>query len=99
MSAFPTPPAPIPATSLEDCEAMMRELHEAAHRVLGCRGVSRTDFRYDDTEGPGAGLYILETNTQPGMPPLSLVPEIAGHEGMSFEALVSWLVEDAGCDR
>lgn len=71
-----------------------------AHQVLGCRGVTRSDFRYDDTDPKGAGkLYILETNTQPGMTPLSLVPEIAGHSGWSFEDLVTWLVEDAGVER
>jgi len=72
---------------------------ESAHVALGCRGVSRSDFRYDDSEGVGAGLYILETNTQPGMTPLSLVPEIAAHEGIGFEVLVRWILEDAGCDR
>ena len=89
----------MPARVPEEIYEKARRWAETAHRVLGCRGVSRTDFRYDETEGGGAGLYILETNTQPGMTPLSLVPEIAGHEGMSFEALVTWLVEDAGCDR
>lgn len=71
-----------------------------AHQVLGCRGVTRSDFRYDDTGPKGSDrLYILETNTQPGMTPLSLVPEIAGHSGWSFEDLVTWLVEDAGVER
>lgn len=70
-----------------------------AHQTLGCRGVSRSDFRFDDT-GDGEGkFYILETNTQPGMTALSLVPEIAGHSGMAFEELVRWIVEDASCDR
>jgi len=64
-----------------------------AHRVLGCRGVSRTDIRYD-----GEKLYILEVNTQPGMTPTSLVPEQALEIGMSFEDLVSWMVENAECD-
>ncbi len=71
-----------------------------AHQVLGCRGVTRSDFRFDDTSPNKPGeLYILETNTQPGMTPLSLVPEIAGHAGVSFEDLVAWLVEDAGIER
>jgi D-alanine-D-alanine ligase len=70
-----------------------------AHQVLGCRGVSRADFRYDETEGAGRGLYILEVNTQPGMTPLSLVPEIASHQGIDFGDLVCWMVEDAGCGR
>jgi D-alanine-D-alanine ligase len=89
----------MPARVPDDIYKRARQWAETAHRALGCRGVSRADFRYDDTEGAGAGLYILEINTQPGMTPLSLVPEIAGHDGISFEALVRWLVEDAGCDR
>jgi len=64
-----------------------------AHDTLGCRGVSRSDFRYDGEE-----LYILEVNTQPGMTPTSLVPEQAQHAGISFEDLVSWMVENAECD-
>lgn len=67
-----------------------------AHKALGCRGVTRSDFRYDDAKGR---LVILETNTQPGMTPTSLVPEQAAHIGMSFEALVSWMIEDASCQR
>jgi len=69
-----------------------------AHRVLGCRGVSRADFRYDERSGPD-GLYLLEVNTQPGMTPLSLVPEQAAHCGITFEDLVVRLVEEARCDR
>lgn len=65
-----------------------------AHRVLGCRGVTRADFRYDDASEPG-GLYLLEVNTQPGMTPLSLVPEAAAHAGISFGELVRWMVENA----
>ncbi|MBT3557333.1 MAG: D-alanine--D-alanine ligase [Rhodospirillales bacterium] len=67
---------------------------EVAHRTLGCRGISRSDFRFD-----GKDLYILETNTQPGMTPTSLVPEQAAEIGMSFENLVSWMVENAECDE
>lgn len=67
-----------------------------AHNALGCRGVTRSDFRYDDEKGR---LVILETNTQPGMTPTSLVPEQAQYIGMSFEALVSWMIEDASCQR
>ncbi len=70
----------------------------AAHRALGCRGVSRADFRYDDTAGEPGALYMLEVNTQPGMTPLSLVPEQAAHAGISFEDLVEWMVENAACD-
>jgi D-alanine-D-alanine ligase len=73
-------------------------LAERAHEALGCRGVSRTDFRYDDTKGENR-LIVLEVNTQPGMTPTSLVPEQAGYRGMSFNALVRWIMEDASCDR
>jgi len=64
-----------------------------AHQALGCRGVSRSDFRYD-----GKTLYILEVNTQPGLTPMSLVPEQAAYAGISFEELVIWMVENAECD-
>ena len=68
-----------------------------AHRLLGCRGVSRSDFRYDPQLGKD-GLFILEINTQPGMTPLSLVPEQALHCGIEFPELVAGLVEAAQCD-
>ncbi len=68
----------------------------AAHRALGCRGVTRSDFRYDDATGT---LAFLEINTQPGMTPTSLVPELAEHAGMSYRQLVRWLIEDASVDR
>ena len=67
-----------------------------AHRVLGCRGVTRADFRFDP-DGPI--LALLEINTQPGMTPLSLVPEMAEARGMSYDNLVTWIVEDASCPR
>jgi D-alanine-D-alanine ligase len=67
-----------------------------AHQSLGCRGVSRSDFRYDEERGR---LVILETNTQPGMTPTSLVPEQAAYCGITFEDLVSWMIEDASCQR
>ncbi|MBD3678972.1 MAG: D-alanine--D-alanine ligase [Rhodobacteraceae bacterium] len=70
----------------------------AAHRALGCRGVSRTDFRWDEARALD-GLVALETNTQPGMTPTSLVPEQAAHVGVTFGALCRWIVEDASCDR
>jgi D-alanine-D-alanine ligase len=73
-------------------------LAERAHAALGCRGVSRTDFRYDDTGGRER-LIVLEVNTQPGMTATSLVPEQAAHKGMSFRKLVRWILEDASCDR
>ena len=68
----------------------------AAHKALGCRGVSRCDFRWDEAKDD---LIFLEINTQPGMTPTSLVPELAAHAGMSFGQLVAWLVTDAGLDR
>ena len=70
-----------------------------AHQALGCRGVSRADFRYDDRPDGTGALVCLEVNTQPGMTPTSLVPEQAVHAGMSFEDLMRWMVEDASCDR
>jgi D-alanine-D-alanine ligase len=76
-----------------------RRLALSAHRALGCRGVSRADFRYDDRiEGTG-GLFCLEVNTQPGMTETSLVPELAAHAGISFDELVRWMVEDASLNR
>lgn len=74
--------------------AIALEQAALAHRALGCRGVSRSDFRYDPAEGPN-GLYLLEVNTQPGMTPLSLVPEQAKVRGISYEALVGRLIESA----
>jgi len=74
----------------------VQRLTLAAHHALGCRGVSRADFRYDE---PNEELVCLEVNTQPGMTETSLVPEIAAHAGMSFGELVSWMVEDASCGR
>jgi D-alanine-D-alanine ligase len=73
----------------------------AAHQALGCRGVSRSDFRYDDTRienGSMGEMYWLEVNTQPGMTPLSLVPEQAAHLGISFPEICAWMVENAACD-
>jgi D-alanine-D-alanine ligase len=88
-------PAPIDEAVYND----VMQMAETAHKVLGCRGVTRTDFRYDDTAGEPGNLFILETNTQPGMTPLSLTPEIAAHRGMDFGQLVDWLVKDASCQR
>jgi D-alanine-D-alanine ligase len=70
-----------------------------AHQAIGCRGVSRSDFRYDDRYSENGELIWLEVNTQPGMTPTSLVPEIAAQAGHSFGDLVSWMVEDASCQR
>ena len=87
-------PANIPAEITEAClDYAMR-----AHEALGCRGVTRTDFRWDEARGLD-GLILLETNTQPGMTPTSLTPEQAAHAGMSFGALCRWMVEDASCHR
>jgi D-alanine-D-alanine ligase len=86
-------PAPLPSKHYE----YALEVALAAHQTLGCRGVSRTDFRYDDTGSAEARLYLLEINTQPGMTPTSLVPDIARHAGISFDELVAWLVENAAC--
>jgi D-alanine-D-alanine ligase len=88
-------PAPVSAEVYEAC----RRLALAAHDALGCRGVTRTDFRYDDTKPGTHGLAVLEVNTQPGMTETSLVPEMAAHAGISFEELVRWMVEDASLDR
>lgn len=85
-----TLPADIPGAIYD--QAM--ELALLAHQCLGCRGVSRADFRFD-----GEHIYILEVNTQPGMTPTSLVPEQAGHVGIDFEELVKWMVEQAECDQ
>ena len=71
----------------------------AAHAAFGCRGVTRTDFRYNEAEGEDGELVCLEINTQTGMTPTSLVPEQALYAGHSFEELVAWMVEDASCNR
>jgi D-alanine-D-alanine ligase len=70
-----------------------------AHQAIGCRGVSRSDFRYDDRFSEGGEIIWLEINTQPGMTPTSLVPEMAGHAGYSFGEFLRWMVEDASCLR
>ena len=77
----------------------VQELSLRAHRALGCRGVSRADFRWDETKGEDGELVCLEVNTQPGMTETSLVPEMAAYAGLSFGELVEWIVEDASCDR
>ena len=86
----------IPADVPEHITAMAMDFAVRAHQVLGCRGATRSDFRYDDKRDR---LVILETNTQPGMTPTSLVPEQAAFAGMSFEELVAWMIEDASCRR
>ncbi len=88
-------PAPIPQPVYD--EAMRIAL--VAHQAVGCRGISRSDFRYDDKRAGTSGLYFLEINNQPGFTPISLVPEQAQRAGISFGELVSWLVENAACER
>ena len=87
-------PARIPA----EIEAACLDHALRAHQALGCRGVSRTDFRWDEARGID-GLIVLEINTQPGMTPTSLAPEQAAHAGLSFGEMVRWMVEDASCSR
>lgn len=87
-------PAQIPADVYEE----VRRLTLAAHHALGCRGVSRADFRWDESKGV-AGLFCLEVNTQPGMTQTSLVPELAAHAGTPFDDLIAWMIEDASVDR
>ncbi|MDE1173443.1 MAG: D-alanine--D-alanine ligase [Parvibaculaceae bacterium] len=89
----------VPAPVHPEIYEKVRAVALAAHLALGCRGVTRADFRYDDTAGEPGRLILLEVNTQPGMTPTSLVPELAAHEGMSYGELVRWMVEDASCDR
>lgn len=88
-------PAPIHA----DAAKAAADAALAAHRLLGCRGVSRTDFRYDDGKGEPGRLALLEINTQPGMTPLSLVPEIAAHAGIGFDQLVARLLAGAAVGK
>ncbi len=88
----------IPAEIPDDITAACLDYAKRAHDALGCRGVSRTDFRWDDAKGL-AGLVLLETNTQPGMTPTSLAPEQAAHQGITFPAFCAWMIEDASCDR
>jgi D-alanine-D-alanine ligase len=88
----------VPAEIPDEISAACLDFALRAHNALGCRGVSRTDFRWDESRGL-AGLYLLEVNTQPGMTPTSLAPEQAAHAGMSFGDLVRWMVEDASCSR
>jgi len=85
-------PAPIPPAVAAEAKRMA----ELAHEALGCRGLTRSDFRYDDVKDV---LVLLEVNTQPGMTPTSLAPEQAAHAGIGFDDLVRWIVEDASCPR
>ncbi|NVK46003.1 MAG: D-alanine--D-alanine ligase [Rhodobacteraceae bacterium] len=87
-------PADIPEEITQACQDYALK----AHQALGCRGVSRTDFRWDEAKGLD-GLVLLETNTQPGMTPTSLSPEQAQKSGITFGQFCKWMVEDASCDR
>jgi D-alanine-D-alanine ligase len=89
----------LPANLKENIYHFVQESTLKAHKALGCRGVSRADFRYDDRPGGTGEIVILEVNTQPGMTATSLVPEIAAYAGLTFGELVKWMVEDASCDR
>jgi D-alanine-D-alanine ligase len=89
----------LPADILPNVYQLVRKYTLAAHASLGCRGVSRADFRFDDTAGGTGELICLEVNTQPGMTGTSLVPELAAYAGWSFGELARWIVEDASCSR
>lgn len=88
----------VPADIPQDIFDLCLDYALRAHRALGCRGLSRTDFRWDEARG-AEGLILLETNTQPGMTGTSLTPEQAQATGMGFPALCAWMVEDASCAR
>lgn len=88
----------VPADIPDEISSACLDYAMRAHRALGCRGVSRTDFRWDEARGLD-GLVLLETNTQPGMTPTSLAPEQAQVAGISFGAMCRWMVEDASCNR
>jgi D-alanine-D-alanine ligase len=88
----------LPADVPDDIYAACEDYALRAHQALGCRGVSRTDFRWDEAKGLD-GLFLLETNTQPGMTPTSLSPEQAALQGLTFGQFCAWMVEDASCDR
>ncbi|MEM1287800.1 MAG: D-alanine--D-alanine ligase [Pseudomonadota bacterium] len=89
----------LPAEIPSDIYSRIQKFALVAHKALGCRGVTRSDFRWDDMPMGTGELVCLEVNTQPGMTPTSLVPEMAAHAGHSFEELVAWMVEDASCNR
>jgi D-alanine-D-alanine ligase len=89
----------VPANLSPNIYQKIQTLSLKAHQAIGCRGVSRSDFRYDDRHSENGEIVWLEINTQPGMTPTSLVPEIAAHAGHTFGDLLSWMVEDASCSR
>ncbi|HET6185300.1 MAG TPA: D-alanine--D-alanine ligase [Acetobacteraceae bacterium] len=87
----------IPARMHRDAYDQAMSVAVAAHRALGCRGATRADFRYDDSAGEPGRLVLLEVNTQPGLTPVSLLPEQAAHCGIAFPELCAWMVENAAC--
>ena len=87
----------VPADVHPDIYAQAMDMALRAHRAIGCRGASRCDFRYDDTQGEPGRLVLLEINTQPGLTPTSLLPEQAAHLGIDFPRLCAWMVEHATC--
>jgi D-alanine-D-alanine ligase len=87
----------LPAVLHPKTQARAMDLALAAHHALGCRGATRSDFRYDDTAGTPGRLVLLEVNTQPGLTPTSLLPEQAAFCGIAFPALCAWMVENAQC--
>lgn len=89
----------LPAEISPNIYQLVQKLSLQAHKALGCRGVSRADFRFDDRPDGTGELICLEVNTQPGMTATSLVPELASHSGLTFGELVRWIVEDASCNR
>jgi D-alanine-D-alanine ligase len=88
-------PADVPQEIYRKCQRMAIQ----AHQALGCRGISRSDFRYDDTHGGSGEVILLEVNTQPGMTGTSLVPELAKHAGHPFDELINWMLQDASINR
>jgi D-alanine-D-alanine ligase len=88
-------PADVPHEVYRKCQKMAIQ----AHQALGCRGISRSDFRYDDTQGGSGEVILLEVNTQPGMTGTSLVPELAKHAGHPFDELINWMLQDASINR
>ncbi len=87
----------LPAAIHPDAYEAALDIALRAHQALGCRGATRADLRYDDTEGEPGRLVLLEVNTQPGLTPTSLLPEQAAHLGIAFPALCAWMVEQARC--
>ena len=88
----------IPANIPKEVYSLTREISLKCHKIFGCKGISRTDFRWDKDKFL-EGLFVLEVNTQPGMTSTSIVPELLKKEGISYNSLIIYLLEDASCDR